>query len=63
MRTLNLSISDIEYNQFGLKAGKLTFSDFIDIMSKKLTRQNLDKGIELADKYGLSKMSMKEIID
>jgi len=36
MRTLNLSISDIEYNQFGLKAGKLTFSDFIDIMSKKI---------------------------
>ena len=61
MRTLNVSISDIEYNKFGLKADKLTFSDFIDIVSKELTRQNLDKCLKLADKYGLSKMSMDEI--
>jgi len=61
MRTLNVSISDIEYNKFGLKAYKITFSDFVDIVSKELTRQNLDKCLELADKYGLSKMSMDEI--
>ena len=61
MRTLNVSISDIEYNKFGLKDEKLTFSDFIDIVSKELTRQNLNKCLELADKYGLSKMSMDEI--
>ena len=61
MRTLNVSISEIEYNKFGLKDDKLTFSDFIDIVSKELTRQNLNKCLELADKYGLSKMSMDEI--
>lgn len=61
MRTLNVSISDIEYNKFGLKDEKLTFSDFIDIVSKELTRQTLDKCLELAGKYGLSKMSMDEI--
>ena len=61
MRTLNVSISDIEFNKFGLKDEKLTFSDFIDIVSKELTRQNLNKCLELADKYGLSKMSMEEI--
>jgi predicted CopG family antitoxin len=63
MRTLNVSISDIEYSKFGLKNDKLTFSDFIDIVSKELTRQNLDKCLELADKYGISKMSMDEITD
>ncbi len=61
MRTLNVSISDIEYNKFGLKEEKLTFTDFIDIVSKELTRQNLSKCLELADKYGISKMTMDEI--
>ena len=61
MRTLNVSISDIEYNKFGLKAEKLTFTDFIDLVSKELTRQNLNKCIELAEKYGMSKMTMDEI--
>ena len=61
MRTLNVSISDIEYEKFGLKKDKLTFTDFIDIISKELTKQNLNKTIELADKYGISKMSMDEI--
>ena len=50
MRTLNVSISDIEYNKLGLKNDKLTFSDFIDIVSKELTHQNLEKCLELADK-------------
>ena len=61
MRTLNVSISDIEYNKFGLKEDKLTFTDFIDIGSKELTRQNLSKCLELADKYGISKMTIDEI--
>lgn len=61
MRTLNVSISDIEFNKFGLKNNSLTFTDFIDIVSKELTRQNLNKCVELAEKYGLSKMTMEEI--
>ena len=61
MRTLNISISDFEYNKFGLKNDKLTFTDFIDIVSKELTRQNLNKSVELAEKYGISKMTMDEI--
>ena len=61
MRTLNVSISEIEFNKFGLKQDKLTFTDIIDIVSKELTRQNLNKCLELADKYGLSKMTMEEI--
>ena len=61
MRTLNVSISDIEYNKFGLKDEKLTFTDFIDLVSKELTRQNLNKSLELAEKYGISKITMDEI--
>jgi len=61
MRTLSISISDLEFNKFGIKTDKLSFSDFVDIVSKELTRQNLGKSIELAEKYGLSKLSMEDI--
>ena len=63
MRTLNVSISDVEYSKFGIKNDKLSFTDFIEIVSKELSRQNLSKCIELANKYGLSKMTMDEITD
>jgi indole-3-glycerol phosphate synthase len=61
MRTINVSISDFEFNKFGIKENKLAFSDFVDIISKELKRQNLNKCVELAEKYGLSKMTMDEI--
>lgn len=63
MRILSIAISDFEYNKFGIKTDNLSFSDFFEIVSKELTRQNLNKCIELADKYGLSKMTMDEITD
>ncbi len=61
MRTLNVSISESEFNKFGLKDSKLNFTDFVAIVSKELARQNLTKCVELAEKYGLSKMTMDEI--
>jgi hypothetical protein len=63
MRTLNISISDIEFNKFGLKDENLTFTDFVDIVQKELTRQNLSKCLELAEKYAISKMTMDEIVN
>ena len=61
MRTLNISISDLELYKFGIKKDKITFSEFVDLVSKELTRQTLNKCIELAEKYGLSSMTMDEI--
>ena len=61
MRTLNISISDIEYKKFGIPNDKMSFTDLIDIVNKELMRQNLNKSVELAAKYGLSGMSMEEI--
>ena len=63
MRTLSISISDLEYNRFGLKADKLSFSEFVDIISKELAKQTLDDCVQLAEKYGLSKMTMEEITE
>ena len=44
MRTLSMSISDVEYSE-----------------SKELMRQNLNRSVALAEKYGLSSMTMEEI--
>ncbi len=61
MKTLSINISDVEFSKFGLKKEKLSFSDLIEIISKELTKKNLNDSIELAEKYGLSKMTMKDI--
>jgi hypothetical protein len=61
MRALNISISDLEYNKFEIPKENLTFTELVDIISRELLRQNMDKCIELAEKYGLSNMTMDEI--
>ena len=61
MRTISIDISDLEYQKFGLKSDRLSFSDFVEMVSRELSRQNLAKTVELAERYGLSTMTMKEI--
>jgi hypothetical protein len=61
MKTLNVSISELELDKFGIKNEKLSFTEFLEIVSRELTRQTLNRCIELSEKYGLSKMTMEEI--
>lgn len=61
MKTLNISISELEYNKFGIKKDELKFSDFVDIVSRELSRQTLEKCVEMAEKFGLSELSMEDI--
>ena len=61
MRTLNVTISDVECSKFGIFNEQMNFTDFIDIVSKELMRQNLNRSVALAEKYGLSSMTMEEI--
>lgn len=61
MRTLSIEISELEFQKFGLSADKIAFSDFLDILSREISRQNLAKTVELAERYGLSGMSMDDI--
>ena len=63
MKSVNIQISDFEYNQLGLNKNTLSLSELIEIIGKKITKQTLEKSILLADKCGLSKMSMSEIND
>jgi hypothetical protein len=63
MRTVTVSISDLEYRKFGLKGDKIAFSEFIDVIRRELARQSLEHALDLAEKHGLSKMTMDEIDD
>jgi len=61
VKSLNISISDIEFNKFGIKKESLSFSELVEIINRELIRQNLDKCLELSEKFGLSSMTMDEI--
>ncbi len=61
MKTLNVSISDVDYKKFGLKKDALSFHDFIDIVNRKMAQQTLKECVKQAKKYGLDKMTMDEI--
>jgi hypothetical protein len=61
MRTLNIAISDVEYTKFGITHDELSFTDFVDMISKELMKENLEAAVTMADTYGLSSMTMEEI--
>jgi hypothetical protein len=63
MKSVNVQLSDFEFNQLGLNKNTLSFSELLEIIGKKITKQTLEKSIQLANKYGLSKMTMDEIDD
>jgi hypothetical protein len=61
MRTISIDISELEYEKFGFRTDKLSFSEFVEMVSRELSRQNLSKTVGLAEWYGLSSMTMGEI--
>jgi hypothetical protein len=61
MKTLNVAISDVEYTKFGLTNNVLSFSDFVDIVSKEIMRENINSAITQADICGLSSMTTEDI--
>jgi hypothetical protein len=61
MRTLNVSISDMEFNNLGIKNENITFTEFIELVRREVMQNNLNNCLALAEKYGLSSMTMNEI--
>jgi len=61
MKTLNIAISDVEYTKFGITNNILSFSDFVDMVSRELTKKNIESTIATAEKCGLSSMTMEDI--
>jgi hypothetical protein len=61
MHTIKISISELDYNKFGFKKENLSFSEFVDIIQRHKMREKLLKSVQIAEKNGLSKMTMEEI--
>ena len=61
MKTLSIAISDIEYSKFGITNNIISFSDFVDMISKELMKKNIETAVKTAETCGLSSMSMEDI--
>jgi hypothetical protein len=61
MKTLSVAISDVEYAKFGIKDNVISFSDFVDMVSKELIRENVEAAVKTAEVCGLSSMTMEDI--
>jgi hypothetical protein len=61
MKTINVAISDVEYAKFGITNNVLSFTDFVDIVSKELMRENIEASITQASICGISSMTMEDI--
>lgn len=61
MRTLNVSISDMEFNNLGNKNENMTFTELKELVRREIMRNNLNNCVTLAEKYGLSSTTMNEI--
>ena len=61
MRILNVSISDMEINNLGIKNENITFTEFIELVRREVMRNNLNNCLALAEKVGLSSMTINEI--
>ena len=58
---INLVISESDYKKYGLGKASIAFPELIKIIRKDIFRETLDQGIELAEKSGLSGMSIEDI--
>jgi len=61
MRTINVQMSDLEYNSLGLSKNSFLFSEIIDLLEQQMARQALRRSVEMAAQNGLSSMTMEEI--
>jgi hypothetical protein len=61
MKTISIQMSDVEYNTFGLSKDVFYFSEIANLIERQVARQALRRSVELAEKYGLSSMTMDEI--
>jgi len=61
MRTLQIAMPDVEYARLGIQNDILDFSELEGLIERDRLRKMQDKCISLAEKYGLSVMTMDEI--
>jgi len=61
MRTISVQMSDVEYSILGLTKDSFFFSEIADLIERQMAQQALRRCVEIAEKNGLSSMTMDEI--
>jgi hypothetical protein len=61
MKTINVQISDTEYDAFGFSKDKLSFSEVVDLVERRISLQALKRSVKLSEQYHLASMTMDEI--
>jgi hypothetical protein len=61
MKTINVQISDTEYDAFGFSKDRLSFSEMVDLIERQISLQALKRSAKLAEQHHLASMTMDEI--
>lgn len=61
MKTLNIVISEGDFDKYGFSTERLSFEELIAKINMELARQALLRAQEIAEQTGLSKMTLEEI--
>ena len=61
MKTITVKIQDNDYLKYGFKKDIVDFTLIRDKILCEIGQQTLLKSVKLAEKYGLSKMTLEEI--
>jgi len=61
MQTIQVKISDTDFKRYKLEGQEIKFTDLVDKISLEYARQSLLECNEIAEKVGLSKMTLDEI--
>ena len=61
MKTLNINISDTEFENYGFQSTNLNFNELLKLINKDLFLKKLNENIEISEKYGLSELTLEDI--
>jgi len=61
MKTIAVSISENEFEQFGFKSDSIAFKELLEKISIQLARQAITHCHQIAKETGLSEMTLEEI--
>jgi len=61
MRTLQIKVSETDFQKYNLEIEDLKFTDLVDLINREYARKSLLQCIEIAEQVGLSSMTMDEI--
>ena len=61
MKTITISISEREFEEFGFQSDSLSFKDFLDKINREIAKKALLSCHKIAKETGLSELTMDEI--